>query len=341
LSRQLKSVLQFLLFFGLGALLLYFAFVNLDLDYEKVMNGFRQANYSWIIAALAFSLGSHLVRALRWNLMLEPLGKKPSAFNTFNAVMIGYLFNFAIPRMGEVSRCGVLTRTDKIPMNQSLGTVVVERIFDMIVLLAVTVSVLFLEFDVLYGFFNENLFAPIASKLAGFGLIIIVSLVSACLIGFFLLIKFKHILIRSALAGKVITMVLGFIDGFKAIFRLKSPGTFLFQTLLIWVLYYLNTFCFLMAFPETSQVGFAAVMSILVVGTFGFAAPVSGGIGAYHIFVAKGLALYGVSSLAGGIFGFVSHGMQMVMILVVGSFSLIATLVQERKNIRGERVSGQ
>lgn len=334
MSSRFKSVLQFLLFFGLGGALLYFAFINLDLDYDKVINGFKQANYYWIAAALLFSLGSHLVRAIRWNMMLEPLGKKPSAFNAFNAVMIGYLFNFAIPRMGEVSRCGVLNRTDKIPINQSLGTVVVERVFDMIILLLATVTVLFLEFDVLYGFFKDTFFLPLVSKLAGFGALILVLVLALLVLVFFLLMRFKHVLLRSALAGKVIGMLLGFVDGFKAVFKLRSPGAFLFQTLFIWVLYYLNTLSFLMAFTETSQIGYAAAMSILVVGTFGFAAPVSGGIGAYHIFVAKGLALYGVSSVAGGVFGFVSHGMQMIMILVVGSFSLIATIVQERKNLK-------
>jgi uncharacterized protein (TIRG00374 family) len=338
LSQQLRSILQFCLFFGLGALLLYFAFVNLDLDYDKVINGFKQANYYWIGAALTISLSSHFVRAIRWNMMLEPLGKKPSAFNAFNAVMIGYLFNFAIPRMGEVSRCGVLNRTDKIPINQSLGTVVVERVFDMIILLLVMIAVLFIEFDVLYGFFNETFFAPVASKLAGFGLIIIIGILGVAAAGFFMLMRFKHILLRSALAGKITGMLLGFVDGFKAVFRLKSPGAFLSQTLLIWVLYYLNTFCFLMAFTETSHIDLAGVMSILVVGTLGFAAPVSGGIGAYHIFVAKALALYGVSSVAGGIFGFVSHGMQMVMIMIVGSFSLVATLLQERKNLNVVKV---
>jgi uncharacterized protein (TIRG00374 family) len=334
LSQQLKSVLQFLLFFGLGGALLYFAFVNLDLDYDKVLNGFKQANYGWIAAALLFSLASHFVRAVRWNMMLEPLGTKPAIVNTFNAVMIGYLFNFAIPRMGEVSRCGVLNRTDKIPVNQSLGTVVVERIFDMIILLLASVLVLFLEFDILYNFFDENFISPMASKIEGFGLVILIILVAFLLLAVFAIFRFKHVLLRSALAGKVLTMILGFVDGFKSVFKLKSPGQFISSTLLIWVLYYLNTFSFLMAFTETANLGFAAVMSILVIGTFGFAAPVSGGIGAYHLFVAKGLALYGISSVAGGIFGFVSHGMQMIMILVVGSLSLLYTLYLEQKSLK-------
>jgi uncharacterized protein (TIRG00374 family) len=332
LSSQLKSVLRFVLFFGLGGALLYFAFVNLGLDYNKVLKGFRQTNYGWIAAALLFSLASHFVRALRWNMMLEPLATKPPIINTFNAVMIGYLFNFAIPRMGEVSRCGVLLRTDKIPVNQSLGTVVVERVFDMIVLLLVTLLVLLLQFDVLFGFFNENFFTPLSSTLAGLGAVVIVLIISTLLLGVLAIYKFKHIFLRSAITAKIISMLVGFIDGFKSVFKLKSPILFLAQTALIWVLYYLNTFSFLMAFTETADIGYAAVLSILVIGTFGFAAPVSGGIGAYHIFVAKGLALYGVSSVAGGIFGFVSHGMQMLMILAVGGFSLIYTLLLEQKS---------
>jgi uncharacterized protein (TIRG00374 family) len=337
LSQRLKSILQFLLFFGLGGALLYFAFVNLDLDYDKVLNGFKQANYGWLAAALIFSLASHLVRAIRWNMMLEPLGTKPPVLNSFNGVMFGYLFYFAIPRMGEVSRCGILNRTDKIPVNQSLGTVVVERIFDMIILLMASVLVLLLEFDVLFNFFNENFISPLTSRLGGFGAIILVLLGAFFLLVLFALYRFKHILLRSAIAGKVLTMLLGFVDGFKSVFKLKSPGQFITSTLLIWVLYYLNTFSFLMAFTETANLGFAAVMSILVIGTFGFAAPVSGGIGAYHLFVAKGLALYGVSSIAGGIFGFVSHGLQMIMILAVGSLSLLYTLYLEQKTLKGQQ----
>jgi glycosyltransferase 2 family protein len=339
LSQQLKSVLQFLLFFGLGGALLYFAFVNLDLDYDKVLNGFKQANYGWIAAALVFSLASHFVRAIRWNMMLEPLGTKPPILNTFNAVMIGYLFNFAIPRMGEVSRCGVLNRTDKIPVNQSLGTVVVERIFDMIILMIATLLVLLLQFDVLYNFFNENFISPLALKFQGLGLFILILIVATLAGAIIALLRFKHILLRSALAAKILTLLLGFVDGFKSVLKLKSPAQFFGSTILIWVLYYLNTFSFLMAFTETANIGFAAVMSILVIGTFGFAAPVSGGIGAYHLFVAKGLALYGVSSVAGGIFGFVSHGMQMIMILVVGSASLLYTLYLEQKALKKSKQS--
>lgn len=334
MSSQLKSVLQFLLFFGLGAGLLYFAFVNLELDYDKVINGFKQADYKWIGAALFFSIISHYVRAIRWNMMLAPLGTKPSGFNAFNAVMIGYLFNFAIPRMGEVSRCGVLYRSDKIPVNQSLGTVVVERIFDLLILLLVSVLVLFMQFDVLYSFFNDNFFMPLASKVAGLGIVLAILGIGGLLAAAVLVFKFKHLLIRSALAGKIVTLLMGFIDGFKSVFKLEKPFLFLGYTVLIWILYFLNTYSFLMAFDETSTIGAAAAMSILVIGTFGFAAPVSGGIGAYHIFVAKGLALYGISSVGGGIFGFVSHGMQMLLILIVGSASLLYTIFQERKNLK-------
>lgn len=333
MNSKLKQIVKFSVFLGLGVALLYFAFVNLELDYDKVLNGFRSANYFWIFGALLVSLASHWLRGVRWNQMLEPLGTKPSALNAFNAVMIGYLFNFAIPRMGEVSRCGVLNRTNQIPVNQSLGTVVVERVFDMLILLLVTFAVLFLEFDTLFSFFNETFFAPIQLKLASANTFLLLALALFAVIGFWALIKFKHLYNKLAIIGKLAGIINGFVDGFKSVFRLKKPGLFFVYTLAIWVLYYLNTYCYIMAFNDTAPIGMAATLSILVVGTFGFAAPVSGGIGAYHIFVAKGLALYGVSSVAGGVFGFVSHGMQMLMILVVGSISLILTLIEERKRL--------
>ncbi len=331
--NKLKQVAKFSLFLGLGIALLYVAFVNLELDYDKVINGFKSANYFWIVCALLVSILSHWLRGVRWNQMLEPLGTKPSALNAFNAVMIGYLFNFAIPRMGEVSRCGVLNRTNKIPVTQSLGTVVVERVFDMIILLLLTISVLFIEFDTLFGFFNETFFVPVTQKLQGANSILLIILVLVGVLGIVGFIKYKSKLLQSALLSKVAGILQGFIDGFKSVFKLKRPGLFFFYTAAIWILYYLNTLCYLMAFDATSGIGLAATLSILVVGTFGFAAPVSGGIGAYHIFVAKGLALYGVSSVAGGVFGFVSHGMQMIMILIVGSISLILTLIEERKRL--------
>lgn len=331
MTDSIKSIIKFVVFLSIGLGLLALAFVNLELDYDKVINGFKSANYFWIGLALLVSVLSHFLRAIRWNQMLEPMGTKPSPIHAFNAVMIGYLFNFAIPRMGEVSRCGVLNRTDKIPINQSLGTVVVERVFDMIILLIVTAVVLLLQFDVLFGFFNETFFQPILQKVNMSNSFVLIGAFAALIIFVAVFIKLIPMLKKSALFSKILNMLKGFADGFASVFKLKSPALFFIYTILIWVLYYLNTYCYLMAFGETSSIGAIATLSILVVGTFGFAAPVSGGIGAYHIFVAKGLALYGVSSVAGGVFGFVSHGMQMLMILAIGSFSLIYTLIKERK----------
>lgn len=333
MKDHFKSIAKFLLFLGIGLGLLALAFVNLELDYNKVIQGFVSADYFWISLAIIISLISHLLRALRWNMMLEPLGKKPSAIHAYNAVMIGYLFNFAIPRMGEVSRCGVLNRTDRIPINQSLGTVVVERVFDLLVLLLVTALVLLLQFDILFGFFNDTFFNPFLHKMEGANSTVILMILAVLILVFFGGYKFLPVFKQSAIFTKILNMLKGFADGFASVFKLKSPLAFFGYTFFIWVLYFFNTYCYLMAFDETANIGLAATLSILVVGTFGFAAPVSGGIGAYHIFVAKGLALYGVSSVAGGIFGFVSHGMQMIMILVVGSFSLIYTLIKERKQL--------
>jgi uncharacterized protein (TIRG00374 family) len=233
--------------------------------------------------------------------------------------------------MGEVSRCGILYRTNRIPVNQSLGTVVVERVFDMLILLLLTIIVLLLQFDTLYVFFNDTFIAPIAQKLGSSYGFMFMWLMLALLLIAFISYKFRNKLSESALVSKFSVLLEGFASGFKSVFSLKQPLLFFLYTFIIWILYFLNTWCYLMAFDGTAGVGLAAALSILVVGTFGFAAPVSGGIGAYHIFVAKGLALYGVSSLNGGVFGFVSHGLQMLMILIVGGISLILTIIEERK----------
>lgn len=331
MTGNIKSALKFILFLAIGIGLLALAFVNLDLDYDKVSAGFKNANYFWISLAIITSVTSHLLRAIRWNQMLEPLGTKPSVIHAFNAVMIGYLFNFAIPRMGEVSRCGILNRTDRIPLNQSLGTVVTERIFDMIILLLVTALVLLLQFDILFNFFNDTFFAPITAKLSLNGVTVLVVLALVGIIGIWLFIRLLPKIKASGPGLKVLNLLKGFSDGFATVFKLKNPFLFLLYTLVIWVLYFMNTWFYILAFDETALISPVAVLTILVVGTFGFAAPVSGGIGAYHLFVAKGLALYGVSSVAGGVFGFVSHGMQMIMIMVIGTISLVYTLIKERK----------
>jgi hypothetical protein len=201
----------------------------------------------------------------------------------------------------------------------------------MLILLLLTIVVLLLQFDTLFSFFNDTFIVPIAQKLGGSNGFMFIWLMLALLLLAFISYKLKNKLADSALISKFGGLLQGFTSGFKSVFSLKQPLLFFLYTVIIWILYFLNTWCYLMAFDGTAGVGLAAALSILVVGTFGFAAPVSGGIGAYHIFVAKGLALYGVSSLNGGVFGFVSHGLQMLMILIVGGISLILTIIEERK----------
>lgn len=333
MNQKYKSVIQFIVFLSIGLGLMLFAIKNLDLDYDKVINGFKSANYFWLISSLIVSLLSHFIRAIRWNLLLEPLQLKAKNINAFNAVMIGYLFNFAIPRMGEVSRCGILSKTDNIPMDKSLGTVVVERVFDMVILLGIAFFVFILQFDMLYDFFSINFFKPIGNKFGTISLTGSLIIIVVFGLSIYLLFKFKNSILKSKIAVKILSVLTGFAQGFKTVFKLKQPGLFLTETALIWVLYFFNTFCLLKSFDATTDLSLLAKFTILVMGTFGFAAPVSGGIGAYHIFVAKGLALYGVSSVAGGVFGFVSHGIQMITIMFIGSASLIYTIVLERKNL--------
>ncbi len=148
--KQIKSVLKFLLFAVIGAVLLYFAFRNQNMG--KMFNDLAQADFKWILLSMCCGVLAHLSRAIRWNLLLEPLNYRANRANSFFAVMIGYLVNYTIPRSGEVTRCAVLSRTDKVPVNVLVGTVLVERIFDLIIMMGVVVLTFLVQFDLLDNF---------------------------------------------------------------------------------------------------------------------------------------------------------------------------------------------
>ena len=148
------KILQYLLFFGLGLLIFYFVYRGQDP--RKIIDGLKEFDFGWILVSFAFGLLSHLVRALRWRMMIQPLGYSPSVLNTFMAILIMYLANFAFPRLGEVSRCGILTKYEKVPFTPQIGTVVTERIVDFIIFVLILLLVVFSQFGLITGFIDNT-----------------------------------------------------------------------------------------------------------------------------------------------------------------------------------------
>ena len=303
------------------------------------MDGLKKANLWWILLALTFSVLSHYIRAIRWKMMFEPIGYKTSAFNAFNAVMAGYLFNFAIPRMGEVSRCAILYRTDNIPVNKSFGTVVSERIFDLVIMLILFAVTFFIQFSLLKDFINNYFFNPILEKFAeatgsaqNNWLLLLLGVV--VLGGLAAIVWF--IAKRTGLWVKLKIVLKGFAEGIASITKIKRPGLFILYTLLIWLLYYLTTYICFFALDDVAQLGPEAGLTIFILGSIGIIAPVSGGIGAFHFMVAQGLILYGIDAQEAGVFAFLLHTAQMVLIFALGGLALIFTILAERKRLLNE-----
>ena len=256
---------------------------------------------------------------------MKPLGYNVGIAKSFWAVMVGYLANLAFPRMGEVTKCGVLKRTDGVKISASMGTVVTERIFDVLSLLTILSITFLIEFDRLNQFFI-NLFEEKLSKInINVPLIVMVGLFLILVVGF-LIMKFKKQIMHLPLYEKL----LHFKEGILSIRRIENIPAFFLSTIGIWVLYYFMSYIIVFSIPETSELDWIAGMAILVVGGIAMSAPVQGGIGTYHLLVAALLTLYGIKQEEGVFFATILHTSQTLSVLFLGSIGLIVVSLSKK-----------
>lgn len=307
---------------GIGFLLLWLSFYKLDL--HEVWNDVKIADYNWMIITLLCAIASHIFRALRWNLLINSLNYKTKLSSTFFAIMVGYLANTAVPRMGELARCGVLSKKEKIPFNTLFGTVISERVFDLVTLLFVAIVVIMFQFSTLadflgsfFGPFFENLFSNIQNILVFTGVSIIV-----IVIFFYSYKALKHRLSNIPFFIKLSGFTEGLLDGIKTIMKLRQKWLFLFYTFVIWLFYALMVYFPVFMLPETSHLTFVDALIILVIGSLGIIAPVPGGIGAYHFIVKAVLVeIFHIGSNSAGSFAAITHAGQTILNVVVGTLS--------------------
>ena len=331
MKSKLLSFLKYFLLLSIAAALLFFAFKGMDL--KKIGQQILHANMFWVFVSGLISIVAFVVRAYRWKLLIEPMGYSPSLKNTTYSVMVGYFANLAIPRLGEVSRCGALSKAESIPFTKLLGTVIVERAIDVISLLLCMLFAAVIEYKRLGSFFSENIFNPIIKKFEQLtnspliltGIIVVLIVLTAVVIYFKRKNKIKGT--ESAISK----LIKGFIDGLRSVANLKKPGQFIFHSILIWFLYYLGTYVALFAFPFTSGLGAGAALFLLVAGGIGMSAPVQGGIGAYHLLVSQGLMLYGLSQQDGLTFATLLHSLQLLLVIIFGLASLLALFSINKK----------
>jgi glycosyltransferase 2 family protein len=327
LKKAILKTLKFVSFFFVGILIFWWVYKDQDINHMKEVLT-DQVDYFWIAISFLIGLVSHISRTIRWNMMIEPLGRKPRMLNTFLAVMVGYLMNLALPRMGEISRCGVISRYEKIPFTKLIGTVVVERLIDVAMLLLLLLIVILTQFGKIIEFLNNN--PEVNEK---FHHIIF----SPWLIGTLIFIVVVIWIVRkkigqSKLMKKIMGFVEQFIEGFKTIRTMKHPGWFIFHSVFIWFLYFIGLYCTFFAFDFTSHLTPLAGLTVFVFGSFGMVAPVQGGIGAWHFMVIEAMALYGVDRSDGKVFALLAHGSTTLMLIVLGLIGLLVLpFINERQ----------
>lgn len=280
-----------------------------DIKTEDFIGYFKDANYWWISLGLFFGVLSHLSRAYRWKFMLEPLGYNPKFANSTMAVLVAYLVNYTIPRAGEASRAAVMTNYENIPFEKGLGTIVAERVADLVMMLCIVAITLFVEFDFIWDLLIKN-FNPVKIGIGIIGLII-------GFIFFVLYIKKS----KSGVGLKIKNFVSGLIEGVMSIFRMKKKWPFIFHTIFIWVMYVLMFWATIPAI-EGLHVPLGAVLIGFIAGGFSIAAT-NGGIGLYPVAVTAAFLLFGVPEESGKEFGWVMWTAQTAMIIVFGGLSFL------------------
>lgn len=313
------NIIKVVLPLAFGLFLIWYVYDLLDeKEKEDLFISLKQANYWWIIVSMAFGVLSHLSRAYRWKYLLDPLGLKPKFLNSFFSVMIGYTINLLLPRVGEVSRCGVLSKYEKMPFTKLFGTVIAERIADVTILATLTFLVIFSQFDKLgdmlktwISYDKEESSLGMYSALVAFAGIII-------FIGFLYLLKTssnKYLL-------KIKSILIGFWEGAKSIIYMKSSLKFILHTLFIWIMYVSMFYMCFFSLEATSNVPLMGMLAAFVMGGISIIF-IQGGIGVYPAAVMQILFLYGVSRSSGLALGWIIWTSQTVMILILGILSML------------------
>lgn len=312
-KKTLVTILQYVVFLGLGVAIIFYMSSQLSDEQKDSMIDAIKGVKLWLLVPI-FIVGflSHYFRALRWKLLLQEVDIRPGITNTTFSVMIGYLANLVLPRAGEVAKCTVLARYEKVPADKMIGTIVAERAFDLLCLIIITIAAVVLQADVI-GEYAEDVFGKVSEKTNVFLFV----LIAGILMVITLLLVYRRF--RESKIGRFIK---GLTDGVKSIINLRTRGLFLLYTLLIWLSYW---FLIVLGFWSMAELEHLSGLCALVVLIFGSVGMITtqGGIGAYPYLVGKILLFYGVAEAYGLAFGWLSWSVQTGIVIILGVISLI------------------
>lgn len=348
MNKNFLNFLKFVLFLGIGLSILYFVFQKYNTAYleqcrldgipdadcsliNKIYEDFKTANFAWIFIVLLAFLISNISRAVRWKMLIKPLGYVPKLSNAFFTIIVGYFANLGLPRIGEVVRAATMSRYEKIPVEKLVGTIVVGRTVD-VICFALAIGLTFLlEFDTITNYLSENQGTGEADSSSFFASTKFLIFAGSGLLALALLFAFRKQLAETVIYQKIISFLKGLWEGIQAVGKLDNPFMFVVHSVNIWVMYYLMTYLCFFAFEPTAGLSPLAGLLAFVFGAFGILIPSPGGMGTYHFFTSEALMIYGLEG--GDAFSFANilfFSVQIGCNVLVGILSLLLLPILNR-----------
>lgn len=314
----MKKILKTGLPILLGVFLVWYSLSKVS--FSELLVYFKKADYFWIVLGMFFGLLSHLSRAYRWRFQLEPMGYNIKLPNSIMAVFSAYIINYTIPRAGEVARASIITTYENVPFEKGFGTIVAERVADLIVVFGIILVTLFLQFDFIMMFLTET-FNPTNLITAFLGLIIL---------GFIFIVYIKRS--QSKIALKIKTFILGLLEGVTSIFKMKKKWAFIFHTLFIWFMYVMMFYVTTFSLEELHGIPFGAILIGFISASFSIAAT-NGGIGSYPVAVFAAFSIFAIPEDPSIAFGWIVWTSQTVVLVCLGGLSLLLLPIYNRKRM--------
>lgn len=324
-SSLFKNILRLTIPLAIGVAIFWFLYR--ETDFDKMWATIKDANFGILLFSLIFGLAGNIFRALRWELLIRPLGYEPLRMNLIYAVLGNYAVNLAIPRAGEIWRCGVIAKTEKIPFVKLIGTLIIDRAFDTIMVICITLFACTFNVDVFINYIRDNqALSKIADDLIHSQWTYIV-LGSGVLFLVLIFTVFKN----TSLVVKLKGLFRGIWLDMKKVWMMKEKTRFFIYTVSIWVCYFLYFYITLYAFDFTKHLGFTAGLVAFTLSSISMAIPTNGGIGVWHAAVVLSLGLYGVTKASGEAFAFAVFTIQNLWIILYGTLSIFAISFKKSK----------
>jgi len=329
MNKKLGKIIKNALFFSIGVVLVWFSFSNSGLTLDEFLEGAKSMNYGFFVLSAVFAMASHYSRALRWKLLINSTGYNPKTKNVFASVLFMYASNIAIPRSGEVARCGTLYKYEDIPVPKLLGTVFVERAIDLLTLLFFTGLLLIVQFDLFSNLYFNSSLPDLVGKLLKNKITIVL------IIGGGLLFLVSLYLLRKKIFAfepmkKVEKLLIDLKDSLIQVIKMKKKLLFLLYTIIIWLCYVGMFYICFFAFEPTSHLGLAAGLTAFIAGSFGMVAPTSGGAGAWQIMVIMALTALNISEADSAIWANVAFAVMTFTVVISGIISFIALPIMNK-----------